>query len=112
VFCQLLAGIEDYCNPERNPLLVQEFLLSLDNAGIPIYSEEALQFLPSAASGGAFNPGDTFVVNTGEVLAQLTESELMLARRHLLACAEQLQENQELTKRYARALRRAEAQKT
>ena len=112
VFFQLLAGIEDYCDPERNPLLVQEFLLSLDNAGISIYSEEALQFLPSAAFGGAFNPGDTFVVNTGEVLAQLTESELMLARQHLLACAEQLQENEELTKRYARALRRAEAQKT
>jgi hypothetical protein len=36
----------------------------------------------------------------------------MLARQHLLACAEQLQENEELTKRYARALRRGEAQKT
>lgn len=112
VFFQLLSGIEDYCDPKRNPLLVREFLLSLDNAGISIYSGEALQFLPSAAFGGAFNPGDIFVVNTGEVLGQLTESELLLARQHLLVGAEQLQGNEELTKLYGRALRRAESQKT
>jgi hypothetical protein len=112
VFFQLLAGIEDYCDPKRNPLLVREFLLSLDNAGISIYSGEALQFLPSAAFSGAFNPGDIFVVNTGEVLGQLTESELLLARQHLLVGAEQLQGNEELTKLYGHALRRAESQKT
>ena len=112
VFFQLLSGIEDYCDPKRNPLLVREFLLSLDNAGISIYSGDALQFLPSAAFGGAFNPGDIFVVNTGEVLGQLTESELLLARQHLLVGAEQLRGNEELTKLYGRALRRAESQKT
>jgi hypothetical protein len=52
------------------------------------------------------------VVSTGEVLVQLTEPELMLARQHLLACAELLKDNDELTKRYARALRHAEADKT
>lgn len=112
IFFQLLAGIEDCCDLKRNATLVEEFLLSLDNAGVSIYSQDALQFLPTAVFGGAFSRGDKFVVSTGEVLGQLAETELLLARQHLLACAEQLRENEELTKRYVRALRRADAQKT
>ena len=46
------------------------------------------------------------------VLRLLLNRRLMLDRQHLLACAEQLQETEELTKRHARVLRRAEAQKT
>lgn len=111
-FYQLFAGVEDCCDPERNVVLVEEFLSSLENAGMTIYSRDALHFLPTSVFGGAFNRGDKFVVSTSEVLEQLTEPELMLARQHLLACAEQLQENEELPKRYARALRRPEAQKT
>jgi hypothetical protein len=107
IFFQLLAGIEDCCDLKRNATLVHEFLLSLDNAGISIYFQDALQFLPTAVFGGAFNRGDKFVVSTGEVLEQLNQAELRLARQHLLACAEQLQENEEVTKRYARALRRS-----
>jgi hypothetical protein len=52
------------------------------------------------------------VASASEVLEQLTESELMLARQHLFTCAERLQKSEELPKRYASALRRAEAQKT
>lgn len=111
-FYQLFAGIEDCCDPERNVVLAEEFLSSLENAGMTIYSRDALHFLPTSVFGGAFNRGDKFVVSTGELLEQLTEPELMLARQHLLACAQQLQENEELPKRYARALRRAETQKT
>ncbi|MFZ0862752.1 MAG: nucleotidyl transferase AbiEii/AbiGii toxin family protein [Candidatus Sulfotelmatobacter sp.] len=111
-FYQLLAGIEDCCDPERNEALVKEFLSGLENTGMSIYSRDALRFLPTSVFGGAFNRGDKFVVSTGEVLVQLTEPELMLARQHLLACAEQLKDNDELTKRYARALRLAEAEKT
>ena len=111
-FYQLLAGIEDCCDPERNEALVKEFLSDLENTGMSVYSKDALRFLPTSVFGGALNRGDKFVVSTGEVLEQLTEPELMLARQHLLACAEQLQETEELTKRHARVLRRAEAQKT
>lgn len=111
-FYQLLAGIQDCCDPERNEVLVEEFLSSLENAGMTIHSRDALHFLPTSVFGGAFNRSDKFVVSTGEVLEQLTEPELMLARQHLLACAEQLQKNEELPKRHGRALRCAEAQKT
>jgi hypothetical protein len=110
-FYQLFTEIEDCCDPERNVVLVKEFLSSIENAGMSIHSRDALNFLPTSVFGGAFNRGDKFVVSIGEVLEHLTEPELMLARQHLLAGAEQLQENEELTKRYARALRRAEAQK-
>ena len=51
-----------------------------------------------------------FVVSTGELLAQLTAAELALARHYLSACAERLAENQEPTKRYVWAFRRAEHQ--
>lgn len=111
-FYQLLAGIEDCCDPERNEALAKEFLSDLENTGMSIYSRDALRFLPTSVFGGAFNRGDKFVVSTGEILEQLTEPELMLARQHLLARAKQLKDNDELTKRYARALRHAEAEKT
>lgn len=111
-FYQLLAGIEDCCDPERNEALVKEFLSGLENTGMSAYSRDTLRFLPTSVLGGAFNRGDKLVVSTGEVLEQLTEPELMLARQRLLGCAEQLQDNEELPKRYAHALRRAEAQKT
>jgi hypothetical protein len=111
-FYQLFAGIEDCCDPEHNLMLVKEFLSSLESAGISIYSGDALHFLPTSVFGGAFDRGDKFVVSAGEVLVQLTEPELMLARQHLLACAEQIKDNNELTKRYARALRHTEAEKT
>ena len=112
IFFQLLAGIEDCCDIKRNRTLVEEFLQSLDNAGISIHSKDALQFVPTVVFGGAFSRSEKFVVSTGEVLAQLTDAELRLARQHLLTHAEQLQDNEELTKRYVRALRGTDAQNT
>jgi Nucleotidyltransferase len=107
LFFQLLAGIEDCCDLERSAPLVEEFLLSLDRSGISIYSQDTLEFIPAVVFGGAFSRGDKFVVTTGEVLAQLTKAELSLARHHLLASAEKLAGNEELTKRFVRAFHRA-----
>jgi len=107
LFFQLLAGIEDCCNLERSAPLVEEFLLNLERSGTSIYSQDALQFVPTVVFGGAFSRGDKFVVSTGEVLAQLTKAELSLARNHLLAGAEKLAGNEELTKRFVRAFRQA-----
>ena len=81
--------------------------MSLDRSGISIYSQDALQFIPTVVFGGAFSRGDKFVVASGEVLAQLTKEELSLARHHLLASAEKLAGNKELTKRFVRAFHRA-----
>jgi len=44
----------------------------------------AIQAATSKSGCRAFNRGDKFGVSTGEVLEQLTEPELMLARQHLL----------------------------
>jgi len=107
LFFQLLAGIEDCCDLERSAPVVEEFLLSLDRSGISIYSQDALQFIPTVVFGGAFSRGDKFVVSTGEVLAQLTEAELSLAGHRLLECAEKLARNEELTRRFVRAFHRA-----
>jgi len=107
LFFQLLAGIDDCCDLERSAPLVEEFLLSLDRSGISIYSQDALQFIPTVVFGGAFSRGDTFVASTGEMLAQVTKAELSLARRHLVASAEKLVVNEELTKRFVRAFHRA-----
>jgi len=107
LFFQLLAGIGDCCDFERSAPLAEEFLLSLDHSGISIYSLDALQVIPTGVFGGAFSRGDKFVVSTGEVLAQLTEAELSLARHRLLECAEKLARNEELTRRFVRAFHRA-----
>jgi len=111
-FFQLLAGIEDSCDLERSARPVEEFLSNLGGSGISIYSHNALEFIPTVVFGGAFSRGDKFVVSTSELLGQLTETELALARHHLSACAEPLAENEELTKRYVRAFRRADPGKS
>jgi hypothetical protein len=85
----------------------RSFLSNLDVSGISIYSHNAQEFIPTVAFSGAFSRGDKFVVSTGELLGQLSTGELALARHHLIACAERLAKNEELTKRYVRALRRA-----
>lgn len=112
LFFQLLAGIEDCCDLERSAPLVEEFLLSLDRSGISIYSQVALQFIPTVVFGRAFSRGDKFVMSTGELLAQLTETQLALARHHLFASAKRLETDKDLARRYVRAFRRAEVRTT
>jgi hypothetical protein len=82
-FYQLLAGIEDGCDPERNLMLVKEFLPSIENAGMSVYPGDAPHFSPHQRFGEAFNHGGKFGVSTGEVLAQLTEPELTLENKNL-----------------------------
>ena len=95
-FFQVLAGIEDSCDLEWSARLVEEILSNLDGSGISIYSQDALAFIPTVVFGGAFSRGDKFVVSTGELLTELTETELALARHHLSVCAERLATNQGL----------------
>jgi hypothetical protein len=47
-FYQLFAGIEDGCDPERNLMLVKEFLPSIENAGMSVYPGDAPHFLPTS----------------------------------------------------------------
>jgi Nucleotidyltransferase len=112
LYFQLLAGVEDCCDLERRETLVEEFVSSLELAGVSIYSPDALQHIPTVVFGGAFSRGDKFVVSTSESMAQLTEAEAALATHHLIACAERLDTNEKLTRRYVRAFRRAGVQKT
>ena len=50
ILYQLFAGIEDCCDPERNVVRAEEFLSSLENAGMAIYSRDALYIFSLPAS--------------------------------------------------------------
>jgi hypothetical protein len=62
-FYGLAAAIDDSCDWERIPKLTEEYLAALENARIRITQTLALQFLPSAAFGGAFLRG-TFLMTS------------------------------------------------
>ncbi len=74
-FYALVAAVEDSCNIQGNPGLVEEFLGNLEQARIEIESVGALPLLPSAAFGDAFGRGDTFLVSASEATSQISEAE-------------------------------------
>jgi hypothetical protein len=84
-FYGLAAAIDDSCDWERIPKLTEEYLAALENARIRITQTLALQFLPSAAFGGAFLRGTFLMTSATEVIAKLrgtrdTPSTLTISR--------------------------------
>jgi len=103
-FYGLAAAIDDSCDWERIPKLTEEYLAALENARIRITQTLALQFLPSAAFGGAFSRGAFLMMSATEVIAKLSAVEREILRAHLQSRAETLQANPELRSTFPHAL--------
>jgi hypothetical protein len=103
-FFALAAAIDDSCDWEKVPQLVEDYLSGLENARIGIHDDLALEFLPAAAFGGAYKPGDTFIVSPSEAIQKLSKEQRDLLLAYLNSKAEQLNVNPQLRLRFPHAL--------
>jgi nucleotidyltransferase AbiEii toxin of type IV toxin-antitoxin system len=103
-FYELLAAVDDSCDVERNPRLVDEFLSNLEQTGTEIADKAAVERLPGSAFGGAFARGDTFTINASEALKVLSASEISLVYAQAKVRGTELRNRTELARRFPRAL--------
>jgi hypothetical protein len=76
----------------------------LENSRIGIGNKLALQFLPSAAFGGAYKPGDTFLVSASQAMQKISNEEADLLRGYLRSKGDNLRRNEEFRRRFPHAL--------
>lgn len=103
-FCALAEAIDDSCDLENLPTLVEDYLSGLENSGIAMGHELALQLLPSEAFGGAIKRGDTFIVSASEAVQKIPAEEAALLREYLASKANMLRANETLKHRFPHAL--------
>jgi|SRR5450755_3643334 len=103
-FYELMAAVDDSCDVERKPRLVEEFLSNLEQTGTAIADQAAVERLPGSAFGGAFARGDTFTINASEALKVLSASEISLVYAQAEVRGTDLRNSTELAKRFPRAL--------
>jgi len=101
-FYELLGALDESCDVERNPRLVNEFLANLDQTRTPIWDEAAVERLPSSAFGGAFKKGGSFTVSASEALKALSAVERRLVRGQVQLCGQKLRSRTELAERFSR----------
>ncbi len=104
-FFALAAAIDDSCDWDRLPALVEDFLSGLESSRIEVTADIALQFLPSSAFGGAFNPGDMLLGSASEALQAISDGQHGLLRGYLTIKTANLRTNEGLRQRFPHAFR-------
>jgi hypothetical protein len=66
-FSALRFAIHDVCNIDQRRTPAEDFLRGLANAGVPVSSEQAIQFFPGEVFGGAYHRGQVFQTSAHEV---------------------------------------------
>lgn len=103
-FYELLTAVEDSCDMDGNPGLVNEFLTNLEQTRTRIGDSAAIERLPATTFGGALATGDTFTTNAVEASKALSESELRLLSAQVQIYGDMLRNRPELLERFTYAL--------
>jgi hypothetical protein len=103
-FFALAAAVDDCTDWERTPLLVEEYLSSLEKARIPVTDAFALQSLPSGAFGEAYKRGAIFVMSASEPLQKVTDAQGDLLRSYLQWKVNALRSIEELRRQFPHTL--------
>jgi hypothetical protein len=74
----LRFAIDDVCNIDQLRTLAEDFLRGLANAGIPVSSDQAIEFFPGEVFGGAYRPGQVFQTSAHEEVQKLGKGERVL----------------------------------
>jgi hypothetical protein len=104
-FFALAAAVDDSTDGERTPLLVEEYLSSLEKARIPVTDAFALQSLPSGAFGGAYKRGAIFVMSASEPLQGVSDAQGDLLRSYLQWKVNSLRSIEELRRQFPHTLK-------
>ena len=100
----IAAAVDDSCDWERTPALAESYLMELENRGISIEAELALQFLPETAFGDGYQRGDSFVVSAAEAVRKISDRQAHLLGAYLRSKAVSLRTNEKLRRRFPNAL--------
>ena len=78
VFAALRSAVDDVCNLDQRRGLTEDFLRGLENAGVNVSSEQAIQFFPGEVFGGAYARGQVFQTSAHQEFQKLREGEKVL----------------------------------
>jgi len=81
-FTALCSAVDDVCNVERRRELAEDFLRGLENAGVNVSSEQAIQFIPGEVFGGAYAKGQEFHISAHQESQKLSKGEAELLANH------------------------------
>jgi len=77
-FSALRSAVDDVCNIDPHRGLAEDLLHGLANAGVPVSSEQAIQFFPGEVFGGAYGRGEVFKISAHEEAQNLSTGEKSL----------------------------------
>ncbi len=77
-FNALRSAVDDVCNLDQRRGLAEDFLRGLENAGVNVSSERAIQFFPGEVFGGAYAKGQVFQISAHQEFQKLRGGEKVL----------------------------------
>ena len=95
----------DVCNLEQRRGLAEDFLRGLENAGVNVSSEQAIQFFPGEVFGGAYAKGQVFQTSAHQEFHKLTEGEKVLLTSYWRLRSAVLLADQEFTSQFGRIMK-------
>ena len=104
-FLALAASVEESTEIERGAPFVEEYLLTLESARIPIADPLALTSLPGGAFSGAYKPGAKFVMSASEPLQKISDAQRNLLHAYLQRKLQVLQNNEALVAKFPHTLK-------
>ncbi len=104
-FLALAASVEESTEIERGAPFVEEYLLTLESARIPIADPLALTSLPGGAFSGAYKPGAKFVMSASEPLQKVSDAQRNLLHAYLQRKLQVLQNNEALVAKFPHTLK-------
>jgi hypothetical protein len=104
-FIALRSGIDDVCNLDQRRELAEDFLRVLENAGVNVSSEQAIQFFPGEVFGGAYARGQVFQISAHQEVQKLSNAERRLLAGFWKQRAFLLLNDQELRERFGRIMK-------
>jgi hypothetical protein len=104
-FSALRSAIDDVCNIDQHRGLAEDFLQGLLNAGVPVSSEQAIQFFPGEVFGGAYRRGEVFRTSAHEEVQKLSAGERNLLTHYWQIRSTTLFNNEDFKARFEAILR-------
>ncbi len=104
-FTALRSAVDDVCNLDQRRGLAEDFLRGLENAGVNVSSDQAIQFFPGEVFGGAYAKGQVFQTSAHQEFQKLTEGEKVLLTSYWRLRSAVLLADQEFTSQFGRIMK-------
>lgn len=100
-FSALRFAVDDICNLDQRRGLAEDFLRGLQDAGVKVSSEQAIQFFPGEVFGGAYSGGQVFQTSAHQEFQKLGKAEAGLLAAYWQLRSPVLLSDREFTEQFA-----------